>query len=155
MTGSAAHGFHRVLVGVDTSSNAVAVAERAVGVAAFHNCELHVVSVVPVRPVGAALGQSGAAAITALVAAGHEKAAEVVAGVERRAAELGVPTIVHLIHGNPSSAILRVAAEVGADVIVVGNRGVTGQTTTKAIPEEVLYGALCDVLVVHTTPHTE
>lgn len=55
--------------------------------------------------------------------------------------------------GDPASAILDVAEAVGADLIVVGNKGMTGARRffLSAVPNKVAHHARCAVLVVKTT----
>src|ERR671918_1153538 len=52
--------------------------------------------------------------------------------------------------GDPVEVILGVAAEEGADVIVVGNRGMTGKRVLGGIPDKVTHHAPCHVLVADT-----
>ena len=55
--------------------------------------------------------------------------------------------------GDPADAILDVAEEVGADLIVVGNKGMTGakRFLLGSVPNKVSHHAPCDVLIVRTT----
>jgi nucleotide-binding universal stress UspA family protein len=57
------------------------------------------------------------------------------------------------VKGNPAHALLRLAKEVNADLLVVGNVGL-GTRSDKwlgSVPGNVLRGAKTDVLLVHTT----
>lgn len=146
-------GYRCVLVGVDGSTTALHAADRSIELTAQCGGRLHVVDVVPLPSVGAAVGPAGAAAITATIDAGDRAASEALRATTERAAAHGVETETHLVHGDPAAAIVATAAEVGADLIVVGNRGVdpAGRYVLGSVPQSVLYGAPCDVLVVHTT----
>ncbi len=64
----------------------------------------------------------------------------------------GKPATTHVVEGPAAAAILDVATSTSADLIVVGNRGlvVNGQFTDD-VAAQVLKGAPCSVLVVHTT----
>jgi nucleotide-binding universal stress UspA family protein len=55
--------------------------------------------------------------------------------------------------GEPASALIDVAAEVNADLIVVGNKGMTGlaRFLLGSVPNKVAHHAPCDVLIVRTT----
>jgi nucleotide-binding universal stress UspA family protein len=55
--------------------------------------------------------------------------------------------------GDPSDAILDVAEERGADLIVVGNKGMTGakRFLLGSVPNKVSHHAPCSVLIVRTT----
>lgn len=62
------------------------------------------------------------------------------------------PVSVHTVHAAAHEAILGVAAEHHADLIVIGNRGmVRNGRFTRATPARVLRGATCSVLVVDTS----
>ena len=55
--------------------------------------------------------------------------------------------------GNPADAILDVAEEEGADLIVVGNKGMAGarRFLLGSVPNKITHHAPCSVLVVRTT----
>jgi nucleotide-binding universal stress UspA family protein len=55
--------------------------------------------------------------------------------------------------GDPADAILDVAEERGADLIVVGNRGMTGakRFLLGSVPNKVSHHAPCSVLIIRTT----
>lgn len=149
------HSYDRVLVGVDGSGTAVLAAERAIDVACRWRSDLHVVDVVPVPSVCVPVGPAGASAIVAKLEDDDRCAGAALGATRCRAAECGIESTVHLVHGEPARAIIDTADRVGADLIVVGNRGVdaAGHYVLGSVPEAVLLGARCDVLVVHTTDH--
>jgi nucleotide-binding universal stress UspA family protein len=68
-----------------------------------------------------------------------------------RGAGLDVETFAR--EGDPADAILDVAEEKGADLIVVGNKGMTGarRFLLGSVPNQVSHHAPCSVLVVRTT----
>lgn len=55
--------------------------------------------------------------------------------------------------GEAADAIISVADEVGADLIVVGNKGMTGakRFLLGSVPNKITHHAPCNVLVVRTT----
>ena len=55
--------------------------------------------------------------------------------------------------GDPADAILDVAEEQGADLIVVGNKGMTGAKRffLGAVPNKISHHAPCSVLIIRTT----
>ncbi len=55
--------------------------------------------------------------------------------------------------GDPADAILDVAEELGADLIVVGNKGMTGakRFLLGSVPNKVSHHAPCSVMIVRTT----
>ena len=75
--------------------------------------------------------------------------AEAVKEVEDR----GVNVRTFARQGEPADAILDVAEEEGADLIIVGNKGMTGakRFLLGSVPNKVSHHAPCDVLIVPTT----
>jgi len=58
----------------------------------------------------------------------------------------------HSVVGGPTDALVTVAEGIGADLIVVGNRGLQGaRRMPDSIPETVAHRAPCHVLIVKTT----
>ncbi len=76
----------------------------------------------------------------------------------REAAELaegvGVKSVrCHAREGDPADAILDVAEERNADLIVVGNKGMTGakRFLLGSVPNKVSHHAPCSVMIIRTT----
>ncbi len=65
----------------------------------------------------------------------------------------GVEVEIHAREGDPADAILDVAEERGADLIVVGNKGMTGakRFLLGSVPNKVSHHAPCSVLIIRTT----
>ena len=59
----------------------------------------------------------------------------------------------HAREGDPADAILDVAEEQGADLIVVGNKGMTGakRFLLGSVPNKVSHHAPCSVMIIRTT----
>ena len=59
----------------------------------------------------------------------------------------------HALPGDPAKAILMVADEAGADLIVVGSKGMQGPRgkILGSVPNDVAHHANCSVLIVKTT----
>jgi nucleotide-binding universal stress UspA family protein len=70
-----------------------------------------------------------------------------------RIKEAGVSVNVYAREGDPADAILDVAEERGADLIVVGNKGMTGakRFLLGSVPNKVSHHAPCSVLIIRTT----
>jgi nucleotide-binding universal stress UspA family protein len=64
----------------------------------------------------------------------------------------GVVVEVHAREGDPADAILDVAEEQGADLIVVGNKGMTGakRFLLGSVPNKVSHHAPCSVMIIRT-----
>ncbi len=75
-----------------------------------------------------------------------EDAAETVRGA-------GVDVETYARQGDPADAILDVAEETGADLVVVGNKGMTGakRFLLGSVPNKVSHHAPCSVLIIRTT----
>jgi nucleotide-binding universal stress UspA family protein len=69
-----------------------------------------------------------------------------------RAEEDGVTVESFARQGDPADAILDVAEEQGADLIVVGNKGMTGakRFLLGSVPNKVSHHAPCSVLIIRT-----
>jgi nucleotide-binding universal stress UspA family protein len=65
----------------------------------------------------------------------------------------GVEVAVHAREGDPADAILDVAEETNAGLIVVGNKGMTGakRFLLGSVPNKVSHHAPCSVLIIRTT----
>ena len=72
------------------------------------------------------------------------------AATEIRAA--GVEVEVFALQGDPADAILDVAEERGSDLIVIGNKGMTGakRFLLGSVPNKVSHHAPCSVLIIRT-----
>ena len=68
------------------------------------------------------------------------------------AEERGVPVEIFARRGDPADAILDVAEEQGADLIVVGNKGMTGakRFLLGSVPNKISHHAPCSVLIIRT-----
>jgi nucleotide-binding universal stress UspA family protein len=67
------------------------------------------------------------------------------------AQERGLKSEIHPASGRPADVIVRVAEKEGADLIVVGNKGMAGaRRVLGSIPNSVAHGASCSVLIVDT-----
>ena len=71
----------------------------------------------------------------------------------RRGAEASVGVEVYPREGDPADAILDVAEEQEADLIVVGNKGMTGarRFLLGSVPNKISHHAPCSVLIIRTT----
>ena len=108
-----------ILVGVDDSTTASRAGWYAAGLARRQRARLIAVFVAPLATFGAAA--PGGAALTVAKDEAFRATAEEMAGrAERFAAELGISVTFMAARGDPYSEILRIAAEVKADAIVVG-----------------------------------
>jgi nucleotide-binding universal stress UspA family protein len=69
-----------------------------------------------------------------------------------RLKQQGVETDGHLSNQEAGRALVSIADEQGAQMIVVGNRGMTGaKRVLGSVPNHVSHHAHCDVVIVRTT----
>ena len=70
-----------------------------------------------------------------------------------QAENVGVKVNTYAREGDPADAILDVAEERGADLVVVGNKGMTGakRFLLGSVPNKVSHHAPCSVLIIRTT----
>jgi nucleotide-binding universal stress UspA family protein len=142
-----------IVVGTDGSETAGKAVAKAIEIAKQGGYRLAVVSAykpITGRIVGAEASGEGTAWMDGLSDA-HVDA------VLRAAVELarssGVAVESHPRKGDPADALLEVAEEQDADMVVVGNKGMTGarRFLLGSVPNKVAHHASCSVLIVRTT----
>jgi nucleotide-binding universal stress UspA family protein len=69
------------------------------------------------------------------------------------ARERGIEVSTHAREGDPADAIIDVAEETNADLVIVGNKGMTGarRFLLGSVPNKISHHAPCSVLIVRTT----
>ena len=148
--------FASIVVGTDGSATATAAVQQAYALAEAHTSDLHIVSAYPssLAPI-VARGVDPASLPSAMNeedAEAHGAAERMLAEIRGRLAGAGVKITTHALGYDPVTAILDVAKAHGADLIVVGNKGMQGpQRKLGSVPDVLAHNAPCDVLVVNTT----
>lgn len=147
--------FTSILVGTDGSETAHAALRRAIELAVGLRARLNVVSAYEPLSEPRLRGETTPARGEAEWATNvHE---EVVALLERARAEAvsgGVAEVETFARvGDAADAIVDVAEEQRCDLIVVGNKGMTGakRFLLGSVPNKVSHHAPCSVLIVRTT----
>lgn len=151
--------YRSIVVGTDGSETAERAVREAAKIALAFDAPLHVVSAyraaAPV-PAAASLAAAevGAAAAVMLGDWMLDVRSHVVNQLESISNDLssiGVKAEVHALPGSPVDAILKVAEDCGADLVVVGNKGMNGaRRVLGSVPNSVAHKANCTVLVVKT-----
>ena len=122
--------YDRIVVGFTKSASAREATQHAAHLADALGAELHLVS--------AFSGEDSARA-------------DAEAALESYALHCARPPKTHALPGDPADAILRVATEVDADLVVVGNKGMQGaKRVLGSAPNTISHKAPCAVLIVHT-----
>lgn len=146
--------YRTIVVGTDGSATSFAAVDRAATVAADSNAELVIVcAYTPARRDDTA-EVDDVLKYEAFLVHGSTPADETLRAAEDRAAKAGAGKI-RLIatDGAPVDVLRQAAKDVGADLLVVGNRGLNTLSgrILGSVPAEVARRAGVDVLIVHTT----
>jgi nucleotide-binding universal stress UspA family protein len=139
--------FTTVVVGTNWSETAEVALVRALELARSGGGRLHVVTASPPSRPPASGPSAGGSGIRSL---GPDFQADVV--LEQTLDRLGADDVEvhqHTETAEPADAILAVAERVGADLIVVGNKGMH-RRVLGSVPNTVSHRATCDVLIVQT-----
>ncbi len=146
--------FERIVVGTDGSETAAEAVRQATELARATGAKLDVVSAY--EPVPAARLREEAGDIpgdVAHVVGPKEDVNVILEAAAGLAKEAGVEVNTHPREGDPADAILTVAEEVKASVIVVGNKGMTGarRFLLGSVPNKISHHAPCSVYIARTT----
>jgi nucleotide-binding universal stress UspA family protein len=146
--------FASIVVGTDGSDTAREAVRQAVELAARVGARVQIVSAYEPVP-GARLREEAQQAPPDLQWMVNPR--EDVDATLRDAADVaragGVDAATYARQGDPADAILDVAEEQGADLIVVGNKGMTGarRFLLGSVPNRVSHHAPCSVLIIRTS----
>jgi nucleotide-binding universal stress UspA family protein len=146
--------FASIVVGTDGSESAQEAVRQAVELAARLGAALRIVSAYEPVPAGRLReeAQQVPPDLQWMINPREDVDATLEDAADRvRGAGLNVETFAR--EGDPADAILDVAEEVKADLIVVGNKGMTGarRFLLGSVPNKVSHHAPCNVMIVRTT----
>ena len=122
--------FRKILVGTDGSATAAVAVDRAVDVA---------------KTLGASL---------TVLTANSKKRGEAVLEAEReRVKDVGIDFEAKVVEADPASALLDEVESGGYDLLVLGNKGMTGMSRffLGSVPNKVSHHVSCSLLIVRTT----
>ncbi|HEY3435010.1 MAG TPA: universal stress protein [Solirubrobacterales bacterium] len=146
--------FKRIVVGTDGSETAAEAVRQAVDLAKLTGATLSLVSAYsPVSGRRVKAEQSEAPADVQYEIGPREDVNFVLDAAAAEAKKEGIEVQTHPVEGDPADAILNVAEETRADLIVVGNKGMTGarRYLLGSVPNNVSHHAPCSVIIVRTT----
>ena len=145
--------FASIVVGTDGSESAQEAVRQAVELAARLGATLRIVSAYEPVPAGR-LREEATQVPPDLqwMINPREDVDATLRGAAEAAREGGVEAETYARQGDPADAILDVAEEQGADLIVVGNKGMTGakRFLLGSVPNKVSHHAPCSVLIIRT-----
>ena len=146
--------FSRIVVGTDGSDTASEAVRQATEMAKATGASLDIVSAYEPVPGDRLREESQEVPGDVAHAVGpREDVNQVLEGACSVAKQSGVDVQTHPREGEPADALIAVAEEVGADLIVVGNKGMTGakRFLLGSVPNKVSHHASCGVWIVRTT----
>ncbi|HET7417038.1 MAG TPA: universal stress protein [Solirubrobacterales bacterium] len=146
--------FTRIVVGTDGSQTAAEAVGQAVGLAKLSGATLSIVSAyAPASGRRVQAEQAGAPADVQYEIGPREDVNLILDAAAAEAKKEGIEVQTHPVEADPADAILNVAEETKADLIVVGNKGMTGarRYLLGSVPNNVSHHAPCSVLIIRTT----
>jgi len=146
--------FTRIVVGTDGSETAGEAVRQAIDLAKMSGATLSVVSAYePVSKRRVEAEKLEAPADVAYEFGPREDVNLVLDAAAASARNEGLEVQTHPVEGDPAEAILTVAEDSNADLIVVGNKGMTGarRFLLGSVPNNVSHHAPCSVIIVRTT----
>jgi nucleotide-binding universal stress UspA family protein len=146
--------FTRIVVGTDGSETAAEAVRQAIELARLTGAQLSIVSAYS-SSAGrrAQTAQQEAPADVQYELGPREDVILVLDAAAAQAKAAGIEVQTHPVEADPADAILNVAEETKADLIVVGNKGMTGarRYLLGSVPNNVSHHAPCSVIIVRTT----
>jgi nucleotide-binding universal stress UspA family protein len=146
--------FRTIVVGTDGSETAQVAVDAAVELAQLTGARLELVSAY--EPVSRQRLRAEARQVPVdlqWMINPREDVDATLSEAAERVAEAGVRSRSWAREGDPADAILDVAEELAADLIVVGNKGMTGakRFLLGSVPNKVSHHAPCSVMIIRTT----
>ena len=146
--------FTRIVVGTDGSETAAEAVRQAVDLAKLAGATLSIVSAFSPIPERKVKSQQREAPADVQYEIGPREDVNLI--LDAAAAEArkdGIEVQTHPVEGDPAESILNVAEETKADLIVVGNKGMTGarRFLLGSVPNNISHHAPCSVIIVRTT----
>lgn len=140
-----------IVVGTDGSDTAKVAVDEAVRLAKVLGAEVHLVSAfAPLRGARVHGAPEGAAKVWQPLP--HDQVEGILSQAAAGVRLAGVPVTTHAVQEDPAAALIGVADQVDATMIVVGSRGMHGarRLTLGNVPNKVSHHARCNVLIVAT-----
>lgn len=146
--------YRSVLVGTDGSASAERAVAHAAQLAKAFGARLTVLTAfAPQAPDEIQRAQAEAPTDLQWMLTDASQAEDRAGSGKALAATLGLSEVrTRVFRGDPAEALVETADDVGADLIVVGSKGMTGtgRFLLGSVPNRVSHHAPCDLLIVHT-----
>src|SRR5258708_31432435 len=150
--------YSTILVGTDGSSSSFLAVEKAAGLAAATGATLLLASAYHPMPEKERLSAADRLGDLAYKVQGSTPAEDALRAARERAVAAGAKDIDQVaVEGDAVDVIAKIASERGADLVVVGNRGLNSLAgrLLGSVPANLSHRSPCDVLIVHTTDGKE
>ncbi|HUR86192.1 MAG TPA: universal stress protein [Solirubrobacteraceae bacterium] len=145
--------FHSIVVGTDGSDTATQAVRQATELARSVGARIELVSAYePVTDERLHAASMHVPEDLHWMINPREDVEAMLAEAAREIREAGVEVEIFARQGDPADAILDVAEERGSDLVVVGNKGMTGakRFLLGSVPNKVSHHAPCSVLIIRT-----
>jgi len=141
--------FKQILVPIDFSPHSSAAFETAVEIARVFQSRIHLLHCYQIQPGG--IAPYGIAVPSSYFSEIHEAASQQLADWQAKHVPADIPIETSTLPEVPSEAIVKTAKEIGADLIVMGTRGLSGfkHVMLGSVAERTVRLAPCPVLTVH------
>ena len=146
--------YRSIVVGTDGSETAGEAVRQAIELAKSVGASMHLVSAYsPVPDSRLRQERQGAPEEIQWSINPREDVEETLRQAEENVSQAGVKVETYAREGDPADAVLDVAEEKSADLVLVGNRGMTGarRFLLGSVPNKISHHAPCSVLIVRTT----
>ena len=142
--------FKTIVVGADDSPTAADAVGTAMNLAQLCGAELHIVTAY--KPERARPPREQGLPEELRYSLNTHPADRLLEQLATMARSVSLNPIVHAAAAEPADALTTIATQEGADLIVVGNKGMKGvRRALGSIPNDVAHRAPCSVLIVDTT----
>ncbi len=141
--------FKEILIPVDFSDHSTAALESAIELAKAFDSRLHLLHCYQIQPGG--ISPYGIAIPSSYSSEIRDAASQQLAAWQEERIPAGISVDVSIVSEVPSEAIVGTATKIGADLIVMGTRGLSGfqHVMLGSVAERTVRLAPCPVMTVH------
>jgi nucleotide-binding universal stress UspA family protein len=141
-----------IVAGTDGSATADVAVDKAAELARALGARVHVVTAYSFASSGALMAATAVVPDVIDDGSAQQAAEEIVDRTSARLRQRGLQVATHVCQGEPAEVLMTVADDEHAQMIVVGNRGMTGaRRLLGSVPNRVSHHARCGVLIVPTS----
>jgi nucleotide-binding universal stress UspA family protein len=144
--------FKVIVAGTDGSPTATIALGKAIELAKQSGATLHVVHAHKTVALHQASSMAGSVDVHGVNEGIRADSARVCADAIAIADREGVEVIAHSTDSDAADALVAIASDCDADLIVIGNRGMTGaRRLLGSVPNKVSHHCPCSLLIIDTT----